>query len=358
MPEIWQTIELARQQDGREDTEAFALVAPGLIARLVEILDGYVGHEPTLAEEADYVRRERRAEVLAEAKVETVAWLVKKAAEQETWDAAVLASKVDRGAVRIFLGTGHYRDAMDEHRAEVLREAAAELDRIADTVEARVAEHYGPASGIGPGSAQMLRDAAGNVRYMAGKDTEDGILPPVGESTQPEPDLHSIVLDALSAGQGPLLPLPINTARLLAEHVTDAVAPLVPYRPVWDASLPPGGYVCSICGDPVESEPCPEHAPRTEQHWASIADSLNALAAAGTHVGIAIDGVLTDHLTRAVIWDRDTERWLVACSECDRQILACGHCTECDRCLACGTCSGAGCSCNCETAQVEAGEAR
>lgn len=22
-----------------------------------------------------------------------------------------------------------------------------------------------------------------------------------------------------------------------------------------------GGYICSVCGDPVESEPCPEHKP-------------------------------------------------------------------------------------------------
>lgn len=71
----------------------------------------------------------------------------------------------------------------DAHRrAEVLTEAADELDRIADTVEARVAEHYGPASGIGPGSARMLRDAAGNVRYMARKDTREG------ESTVAAPD--------------------------------------------------------------------------------------------------------------------------------------------------------------------------
>jgi len=66
-----------------------------------------------------------RAEILAEAKVETVAWLVKKARETTMWDAGVLASKVDRGAVRAFLGTDHYRDAMDAHRAEVLLEAAA-----------------------------------------------------------------------------------------------------------------------------------------------------------------------------------------------------------------------------------------
>jgi hypothetical protein len=61
-----------------------------------------------------------RAEVLAEAKVETVAWLVKKAAEGT--GVGDLASKVDRGAVRVFLGTAHYRDALDAHRAEVLAE--------------------------------------------------------------------------------------------------------------------------------------------------------------------------------------------------------------------------------------------
>lgn len=57
-------------------------------------------------------------------------------------------------------------------RAEVLTEAADELDRIADTFEA----------GGGPGPAQMLRDAAGNVRYMARKDTREG------ESTEAAPD--------------------------------------------------------------------------------------------------------------------------------------------------------------------------
>lgn len=59
-----------------------------------------------------------RTEVLAEAKVEVVAWLVKKTAEDTP--VARLADKVDRGAVRIFLGTGHYHNAMDAHRTEVL----------------------------------------------------------------------------------------------------------------------------------------------------------------------------------------------------------------------------------------------
>ncbi|WP_369024087.1 hypothetical protein [Nocardia cyriacigeorgica] len=33
------------------------------------------------------------------------------------------------------------------------------------------------------------------------------------------------------------------------------------YREVWSDEVAPGGMVCSICGHPVESEPCPTHAP-------------------------------------------------------------------------------------------------
>ncbi|WP_433893072.1 hypothetical protein [Streptomyces sp. CA-111067] len=64
--------------------------------------------------------------------------------------------------------------ALDAYRAEVLAEAADRLTAIADEAEARVAEHYGAASGIGPGSADMVREAARTVRDMAGKDTREG----------------------------------------------------------------------------------------------------------------------------------------------------------------------------------------
>jgi hypothetical protein len=57
--------------------------------------------------------------------------------------------------------------------AEVLAAAAAELVRTADEVEAIVAKHFGPASGIGPGSADMLRLAAQQV----GSFTEAGERP-------------------------------------------------------------------------------------------------------------------------------------------------------------------------------------
>lgn len=69
-----------------------------------------------------------RAEILTEAKNETVAWLVKKAREKNAPTIETLASKVDRGAVRAFLGTAHYRDAMDAHRAEVLAEDGQAYD--------------------------------------------------------------------------------------------------------------------------------------------------------------------------------------------------------------------------------------
>jgi hypothetical protein len=30
---------------------------------------------------------------------------------------------------------------------------------------------------------------------------------------------------------------------------------------IWDASIPPGGQICSVCGTPTESEPCEKHQP-------------------------------------------------------------------------------------------------
>lgn len=63
----------------------------------------YAGVAGTSREPADLVDA-HRAEVVAEAgllpKADVVAWLIKKAREEKSWDAAVLASKVARGAVR------------------------------------------------------------------------------------------------------------------------------------------------------------------------------------------------------------------------------------------------------------------
>lgn len=55
-----------------------------------------------------------------------------------------------------------------------------------------------------------------------------------------------------------------------------------PAPEAWDASVPPGGYVCSACGIPVESEPCPDHdvpAPEAATPPMSLAAELEAEAA-------------------------------------------------------------------------------
>lgn len=52
-------------------------------------------------------------------------------------------------------------------REQALAEAANHLDSIAKQVEDRVAEYYGQTSGIGPGSADMVREAARTVRALA-----------------------------------------------------------------------------------------------------------------------------------------------------------------------------------------------
>ncbi|GAA0705058.1 hypothetical protein GCM10010193_70120 [Kitasatospora atroaurantiaca] len=60
-------------------------------------------------------------------------------------------------------------------RDQVLTEAAVHLERIADETEAQVAAHYGRASGIGPGSADMVREAARSVRSLAALATSPSV---------------------------------------------------------------------------------------------------------------------------------------------------------------------------------------
>lgn len=52
--------------------------------------------------------------------------------------------------------------------------------------------------------------------------------------------------------------------RVQRDRIAELEAQL-PYREVWSSELAPGGFVCSVCGQPVESEPCPDHAPKPER---------------------------------------------------------------------------------------------
>lgn len=116
-----------------------------------------------------------RAEVLAEAKTETVGWLVKKAVEhraqgpQYAKQADVisrLASKVDRGAVRAFLGTGHYRDVMDEHEAEVLLKGAGLIEDAAEIADFTRSQDY--RDGLRAGGELLTQHACGEKTTPSG----------------------------------------------------------------------------------------------------------------------------------------------------------------------------------------------
>ena len=151
MPEIRQAIQQARDLNGREDTNEFAVEAPRLLTQLVAILDQYVGHEPTLGEEAAY---KHRVEVLAEAV------------------ALIEAARADDEAM-------HHDEPAHINRRVGMREAVAVLRR-----------EFEPAPE--PSRRPYVR------RPALGKDTSDARQAPAGESTQPAPGTCG---RALSTGQ-------------------------------------------------------------------------------------------------------------------------------------------------------------
>lgn len=189
-----------------------------------------------------------RAEVLAEAKVETVAWLAKKATEQPTWDAAVLASKVDRGAVRAFIGTGHYWDAMDAHRDQARREVLAEIARLFDDRGRALLD----------GGIMTAADAAELIRQhaagQAGKDTREGesttaVTPPAGRDR---------IVAYRSRGRRLL-------RRLDHAPTSSGEIDLTDFTEVTSDDLPDGG-ICTYpdCGRDVLIDPEPA-VPRTDR---------------------------------------------------------------------------------------------
>ncbi|MBW5420238.1 hypothetical protein GKQ77_01465 [Streptomyces sp. BG9H] len=81
-------------------------------------------------------------------------------------------------------------------RAEALIEGAVELERIADETEARVAEHYGTGSGIGPGSAEMVREAARTLRSLAGEKA-------TAQAATATPDADPLIVDRFDTAVEP-----------------------------------------------------------------------------------------------------------------------------------------------------------
>ena len=66
--------------------------------------------------------------------------------------------------------------------------------------------------------------------------------------------------DGTRLGHDLAVEFPEETARIDAafDRLRDRIAAR-PALDVWDDSVAPGGYVCSACGMPTESEPCAEH---------------------------------------------------------------------------------------------------
>lgn len=147
----------------------------------------------------------RRAEVLAEVKTEVVAWLVKKAAERQMWDAGTLASKVDRGAVRAFLGTGHYRDAMDEHRAETRRdtylEAADQIEVWQNDADDAAALDHGALTDAETAAHVAVRRAAKALREVAAG-MPAGAPGRPAPTPDPMPAIRAAILDFDFEGYG------------------------------------------------------------------------------------------------------------------------------------------------------------
>lgn len=67
-------------------------------------------------------------------------------------------------------------------------------------------------------------------------------------------------VDAMDAmGSGGLLVVGFRAALESAEAEAQASILATIVGAVWCPCLPPGGWVCERCGQPVESEPCAEH---------------------------------------------------------------------------------------------------
>ncbi|MCG7524920.1 hypothetical protein MHW47_10790 [Streptomyces sp. OfavH-34-F] len=144
-------------------------------------------------------------------------------------------------------------------------------------------------------------------------------------------DTHSLIVAVPKAGAVDIVSsVPREVAatmlRQLADQLTTPAGRCKTARysgrpcPVHDAKEPASVADAYRAADDQAAAP---FTPRTErERWQDIADTLNAAEAAGTPVGIDLDGTLTDHHMWSVIWDRDAGRWEVAGYEDDDQAAA------------------------------------
>lgn len=111
-----------------------------------------------------------------------------------------LASKVDRGAVRIFLGTGHYRDAMDAHRSEVLVEAADFIEAAQDRIEADEKEEHGSLDHETDLQSGAVRFMAGLLRAKANPAIRENATAAAATATPTDTNRRARLLNEISGG--------------------------------------------------------------------------------------------------------------------------------------------------------------
>lgn len=128
----------------------------------------------------------------------------------------------------------------EEKIVRLISEAERTEERLTDErndARARVAE-------LEADHARLVEDVASTVRrFSATLDERDALRARVAE-LEAEHGLADRVIEALD--------------RIEVDRALEAAQS---YREVWSDEVAPGGRVCSICGHPVESEPCPKHAP-------------------------------------------------------------------------------------------------
>ncbi|TLF72895.1 hypothetical protein [Nocardia cyriacigeorgica] len=158
----------------------------------------------------------------------------------DTADAEMLPDETVQAIAAELLGARAYVDEVvrgrdgwrevAEHRLEVIREAVAELN----AAHARVTE------------LEQTATLAAACR------------PPEIHDRPTDTDLAALVRALDGTGD----PAYVLGAELIEKRARIAeLEAQQPYREVWSDDVAPGGRVCGTCGVPVESEPCPKHAP-------------------------------------------------------------------------------------------------
>ncbi|MFE5563336.1 hypothetical protein [Streptomyces sp. NPDC056544] len=180
-----------------------------------------------------------------------------------------------RRVVGAFVSEDRANKLIDAHRAEVI----AERDSQVILWLGKKAVEFGSSNRESRAMAEALRCMADKLSRGAVRDDETGVSELYrlrAENNQLRHDITGACLARYEEEQenerllkerhstNEALDDAVREAATLRARVAELEA-LLPYREVWSDELPPGGFVCNVCGQPVESEPCPDHEPKPQR---------------------------------------------------------------------------------------------